>query len=104
MGVYADEYVESLGFIPSAKPPKDVYIDEIAEGSWAEQQDLRVDDLLLKVNGVDVYGMNKKEFNKIMSEDRPLELTFWRQTNVQALLEMSSRTMTAGQSMMSGQR
>lgn len=72
-----DEKVKDMGWVPSAFPPLAVLVKSVAEGSWAQEHGVEVEDVLQRIYDHDVAGLTKNDL-KTFIKSRPLEVTFAR--------------------------
>lgn len=68
----------SLGFALTKKPPGRPFVMKVSGNSFAESVDVRVDDELLEVEGIDMLQLSTVAFDSYLRAVRPLRLTFGR--------------------------
>eukprot|EP00930_Biecheleria_cincta_P105131 TRINITY_DN9769_c0_g1_i2.p1 TRINITY_DN9769_c0_g1~~TRINITY_DN9769_c0_g1_i2.p1 ORF type:complete len:347 (-),score=70.36 TRINITY_DN9769_c0_g1_i2:954-1994(-) len=93
--VVADTGVTELGIAFEGLPPGYLQIKELTKGGWGESNSIRVGDLLLEVNGVDLEDMAADRYKQEL-EVRPLNLVLVRSEDMEYEVVAESSVIDLG--------
>ena len=80
----------------SVPPAAFLEIRKVEPGTWGERAGIFVGDSLVAVNGTCLDAMSRREFIRLMKEERPLSLTLDRNQGANSVAHYERFTVTAG--------
>ena len=86
----------SMGVQTNSVPPAAfLEIRKVEPGSWGESAGIFVGDALVALNGQCLDNMARREFIRLMKEERPLSLTIDRNHGANSVVQFDRYTLTA---------